>query len=682
MAQPLWMQGAPVDQTAAASSVAPSTTAAATPSSAPDWTQGQPVDQPVMPIKDTGVQTGPAPAPQMRGGFRLPAMFGSATVKSVMDTLGLPGDAEAAIHRGLAWVTGQMGLPPPPSWTTTNILPTSAAMESLVQPTGAINPPSLQPQNETERLVQAAGQGTGAAIPFIAGGPIASLVKEGEAVLPSAWSALRGLFSGAGGGVGSYEGSKVGPPGSLASTAGQLAGSILGGTAADVAAGGAGKVAATVAGDSSAALAPYDRLGITPRLVGDVTQEPSLQMLQKFGAKMPGGMGPTEEAAKATLGDFQNAVQKTADNFGPQQTPQQAGQVLQGQIRSWVNNMLPAIRSIVWLPVNKAIPSDTSMPLTNYRTTLESLTNPTPGMAATGAALTPKTASNLLDALNKDVPAGQTASWGTAQTVLHNLGDTMGTPSFVQDIGQQRLNALYAALHQDMAATADRFGVGPQFNYANDASTKLYTTRDQLSAYANAKNPALETVDPDKAANSALANNSDLQTIRTVIPDAADALAAYQLRQLGMRGGTGGAEGQTVSPASFLTDLNNMRMRRPEGTDALFGGSQSVSDLSQVAQNMKSTERFANPSGTAGHEAWGEMIRNAVASMGGALAGRASMGGVLPALGAAIGAPIAGYGIARAVTSPTVARFIGTPSLAPRVLPPAVVPAAILGGPR
>lgn len=678
MAQPLWMQGTPVDQTAAPSA-APSTTAAATPSAAPDWTQGQPVDQPVMPpVKDIGVQTGPSSAPQMQGGFRLPAMFGSATVKSVMDALGLPGDAEAAIHRGLAWVTGQMGLPPPPSWTTTNILPTSSAMESLL-PSGTINRPDLQPQNETEQLTQAAGQGTGAAIPFLAGGPIASLVKTGEATLPSILSAGRALLSGVGGGVGGYEGSKAGPSGSLASTAGQLAGGLLGGTAADVAAGGLGKVAATAMGAPSPALDAYDRLGITPRMVGDVTQEPSLQMLQKFGAKMPGGMGPTEQAAEETLGEFNNAVQRTADNFGPQQTPQQAGQVLQGQVRSWVNNMLPAIRSIVWLPVNKAIPSDTPMPLTNYRTTLESLTNPTPGMAATGAALTPKTASNLLDALNKDVPAGGTASWKTAQTVLHNLGDTMGTPSFVQDIGQQRLNALYAALHQDMATTADRFGVGPQFNYANDASTKLYQTRDQLSAYANAKNPSLETVDPDRAANSALANNSDLQTIRAVIPDAADALAAYQLRQLGMRGGTGGAEGQTVSPGSFLTALNNMRMRRPEGTDALFGGSQGVSDLSQVAQNMKSTERFANPSGTAGHEAWGEAIRNAVAATGGALAGRLSTGEMLPAIGAAVGAPLAGYGIARAVTSPTVARFIGTPSLAPRVLPRSVVPAAILG---
>lgn len=637
----------------------------------------QPPDSTAAP-KGPWSQFSPQPPPQMQGGFRLPAMFGSATVKSIMDTLGLPGDAEAAIHRGLAWVTGQMGLPPPPSWTTTNILPTSSAIESLV-PTGIINRPDLQAQNETERLVQAGGQGTGAAIPFLAGGPIASLVKEGEAVLPSAWSTLRGLFSGAGGGVGSYEGSKLGPPGSLASTAGQLAGGILGGTAADVAAGTAGKVAATVAGAPGPALDPYTRLGITPRMVGDVTQEPSLQMLQKFGAKMPGGMGTTEQAAKATLGEFQNAVQKTANDFGPQQSAQDAGQVLQDQVRNWNSKMLPAIRSVVWLPVNKAISPDTPTPLANYRTTLESVTNPTPGMAETGQVLAPATAGKLLTALNKDLPAGQPATWQTAQNVLHHVGNMMGTPSFVQDIGPDKLNALYAALHQDMATTADRMGVGPEFNFANDTSKKLYATRDQLSSYANAKNAALETIDPNMAAKKALANNTDLQTIRAVIPDAADALAAYQLRQLGKRGGEGGAEGEVISPAPFLTNLNTMRFKNPEGTQALFGDSQGVADLGHVAQAMKSTERFANPSGTAGHEAWAEMVRNAVATLGGALAGKVSTGEVLPAIGAAVGVPLAGYGIARAVTSPTVARFIGTPSLAPRVLPPAVVPGAILG---
>src|SRR6185312_11402645 len=116
------------------------------------------------------------------------------------------------------------------------------------------------PQNERERLEAAAAQGTGAVVPMLATG-------AGAAAIP------RALAQGAGAGVGSEVAKELLPGHHIAAP---LVGGLLGGGAAGLGSTGAAKVAYAAKGVSSPVVEAYDRLGIDPKLVGDVSGVPGL----------------------------------------------------------------------------------------------------------------------------------------------------------------------------------------------------------------------------------------------------------------------------------------------------------------------------------------------------------------------------------------------------------------------
>lgn len=597
--------------------------------------------------------------PQMEGAMRLPAMAASRAAKGFAGTLGLPGDVSQsqpenplmlpfqAIAGATRWGLNKLGLQQPAM--VPGEMPTGQQVQQPLQQAGIINRPDLQPQNEGEQILSAASQGAGAALPLGMGGPLA-LMRAG--------------LAGAGSGVGSYEGQKYG------GDAGGIVGGFLGGVGTDAATGLLGKTAGALTGASSAALAPYDRLGIPPRMVGDVTQNPSLQFGQQFAGKMPGGVKATAHAAQSSISDFNGAVENSAAKFGPQDNAQDAGQVLQAQARNWIDNILPAKNNQAFGPVNQLVPQDAPTPLNNYRAMLTKLVNSREGMENTSKTLQNQTAAQLLDDLNKDIP---TPRWDVAHGISQDLGDKMGTPEFVQKIGKDNLNKLYGALAQDRYETANNYGAGAYFKQANRIATQNYAIRDNvLSNYVAAKNPIKEAITPDAAANGALRSNNDLQVIRQQMPQAADALAAYEIRKLGFR-----PSKPDVSPSDFATDLNKLTMSRKQGTQALYGqsGMQDLSDLGTVAQNAKSAQQFANHSGTAGHNIMAHLMS---AGGGALLGGGGSAHEIAAAAAGLVGLPIAGRGLAAALTSPRLARLAATPSLAPRALPQGAVPLAVL----
>jgi hypothetical protein len=279
----------------------------------------------------------------------------------------------------------------------------------------------------------------------------------------------------------------------------------------------------------------------------------------------------------------------------------------------------------------------------------------------------------LLDAINKDVPTGQSMPWQQAQALRSAIGQVMGVPEIVQSVGKDQLTRAYGGISQDMRDTATALdaryaaanlpmpSAADAFNNANKVSTDGHAFIDNtLSKIIRSNNPAQETINPDRATRSILGSgDTTLQALRTEMPAAANELGAYKLRDMALATpGAAGRTGQETSVGSFLTDLNRMRQQMPGGFRALFSDpavARRIDALATVADTMKETAKRANVSGTGPYMALGEAGTAAVPMW---LATHSPL-----ATAAAVGAPFAlNRAAGLAATNPVLARMAGAPA--------------------
>ena len=132
---------------------------------------------------------------------------------------------------------------------------------------------------------------------------------------------------------------------------------------------------------------------------------------------------------------------------------------------------------------------------------------------------------------------------------------------------------------------------GCAFNNANAVTTAGHTFIENVgSKIAKANNPLQETVAPEQATNSILnSGDTTLQAVRQEMPDAADVLAAYKLRQAQTaKPSVAGAYNDT-STGTFLTNMNRSQQQTPGGHNALFNDPAvqgQLDDLTEVARRL------------------------------------------------------------------------------------------------
>lgn len=436
----------------------------------------------------------------------------------------------------------------------------------------------------------------------------------------------------------------------------ELAAGALG---AKIATGAANVGTRVVAGGKTPLAESFERLGIDKPLVGDVSGSPTLQTLQAYGSKAPGAVGRVVPAAQRTVGQFESAVEDTASRLGQSQTAQAAGDVLQTEARNWKDVVFPAREQAAWAPVDRAMATATVDPA-NYRQALSSLTAKLSALPETQKQLLPPKTQALLDAINVDVPAGQTMTWQQAQNLRTAIGKVMGVPEIVQSVGKDQLKAAYGGISEDMRTSAAANNALPAFNAANKVSTDGHAFIDgTLSKIVKANNPAQESITPETAAKTMIGSgDTTLQALRAEMPMAADELAAWKLRDMRLATpGKAGATGDETSIDSFLTDLNRMRQAAPGGFGALYSDPavrQRIADLATVGDAVKDTARLVNYSHTGPYVAFAQAATPVVTAL---------QAGVSPLWALATGAApfAANYGIGRYVTSPTVARIASAP---------------------
>jgi hypothetical protein len=388
------------------------------------------------------------------------------------------------------------------------------------------------------------------------------------------------------------------------------------------------------------------------------------------------------------VGQFNNAVEDTASRLGTSTSEQTAGEALQRDARNWKDTVFPARQAAAWAPVDQLLGGETVSPV-NYRGALTALTNKLAALPETAKALIPAKTQQLLEAINRDVPAGSAMTWQQAQNLRTALGQVMGVPEIVQSMGKDQLKAAYAGISQDMktaAAAVDARNARAKisapsavdaFDNANKVSTEGHAfIEGPLSKIIKTSNP-LQDKDPELATRSVLGStDTTLEEIKRELPTAANELAAYKLRDMALATpGAAGRTGQETSVGSFLTDLNRMRQQNPAGFQALYSDpvvARKIDALATVADSMKETARRANVSGTGPYLALGES---------GGAAATAWLATHSPwATAAAVGGPFAlnraaGY----AATNPLLTRMGGAPG---PDLPNALVTGLITAGDR
>lgn len=587
-------------------------------------------------------------------GLRLPLMYGSELLKGLDTTLGLPGDAQSLIRKGVSAVTG---LPDSPD---NHQLPTSSNLLELTGRLGLTDRndliPGWGPWAGAENIGSGMARGVGSTLP--------TLPLGGEGAL------LPALAAGAGGGALGEVAHQVEPDNPWASfTAGATGGALLGG-----AAGLGARSIAAMRGQVSPIGATFQQAGLPLR-------SPALTSESVLTRGLLGPFAPRDQ----THADIGNALSSSASNLGGSVTLQDAGTYAQKQARDWLATTMPAKEALAWGPVDRAIPAGTNVPIRNFRNTLDQITNEGGSLQALinvfQPGLPPRLQgilSNLRDNLSPTIierPGGSITSfgiptWTEVRALRSAVGNALKDPKVGPDAGEQNLKALYSALTKDLSRVAKDQGAGDLFAKANTESTRLHSFAENIvDRMVSGKTPSAQNDPvPEKVAAEFLnparlkKGGTDLATLNTELPDVTKEFSAAYLHNLATPPKSG-TLGKNFS--------NNWAGLSPEAKAALFD-SKTRGKLEALHAVAGKLAGLPSPANAGNHTGAGGILGAGLAfGAGGAhhlLTGQSiglenllEFAGGTSALGGVLGG-IKDRVLSRLANSPTAARLAAAPS--------------------
>jgi hypothetical protein len=545
------------------------------------------------------------------------------------------------------------------------------------------------PATPTEQNISTINRGAAATLPSLAAGAVPALAAAVPAPIAglvaspagSAGQAARTLASG---GAGAIAGEKAAGSDLVpwwAKPAVNVAVGALGAGAADVGANLGAKAVNAAAGTMSPVYDAFQRAGIDANLLGTVSGSEAGRGAEAGFGRVPFAASVLRPVQQRAIDQFGDAVERTAsqlDPAGTAVTAQRTGEQLQTAARDWQSNVFNGPngqQAAAWTPLNQRMAGAAVDP-TSYRAALTDAAAP-PNLASVPAnqqAFSNPQASRWLAALDADAPPGQALSWEQAQAIKQRIGDALGTPDIVNSIGYNQLQRIYAGLAQGMQATAVQHGQGALFDAANAVTTQGHQfIANTLSKIIRAANPMQESVTPEQATNNILnSGDSTLQDVRNQMPDAADQLAAFNLRRASTAKPSVATTPNDTSTGTFQTNMNQMQQRTPGGYAALYNTpalQQQLGDLQTVAGALRETQKHVNTSGTAEQLGWYDYMKNIGEAAGELKPGRAAAAIAIP--------PLFGWGAGTALTSPGLTRYAAGRGAGPAALRPGV--AGLLG---
>lgn len=286
---------------------------------------------------------------------------------------------------------------------------------------------------------------------------------------------------------------------------------------------------------------------------------------------------PFVRAGDAANDQFGASVENAAGNLGDSSTLQEAGSKLQGSARDWIDQFKTDNKS-KWDAADSHFSPGERVPIANYVDALGAADEQLSGAPAQAKILRAPLAGRLTGAVQEDTGSGSlqdaTLPYSAVKGLRSYIGERLGDPNLPTDLDTGTLNRLYGSLSEDLkSASADKgTDAIADFVTANDATRNGHQFIDTIL-----KPIIKDGVTPEQAASKVLSSASKggtaLQAIRDQLPDAADELAAFKLRDMARK------------PTSFNESLRKVS---PEATAALFPGpvADQVKSLGTVSNQM------------------------------------------------------------------------------------------------
>lgn len=536
-------------------------------------------------------------------------------------------------------------LAPPTNNDMVDAAPVSppAPVTTLMQSAGAIDRPDLQPQNERERAESAAFQGLGGSLPFLPFGGAA-------AIAPTA-------LSGLGSGLGSYAGSQW--------QAHPIIGSLLGGVAGG---GVGGLLGGGITKTGNAILGNYGDVGQAYQDAGVPLNFTGANGVTAYSSKSLGGSGRTQSLIGQESAAFGKSAEDTAATLGNSTSLQELGDTAQNAGKQWVSDFKNQSAQ-AHNAVTSAVGAFSPVAPTQAQSVLSDITNAAGGSAAAE--------SFLKSGLTKDVerivqtaPNG-TLPWATVRAIRTRIGEQLENPQLIADGGTAQAKRLYGALTDDLqsaAANSPNPSALPLFNLANQFTANGHNYIENVLA------PLMSKDTPSAARwmlNSAKGGDQVLGPLRQNMPNVADDVAAFKLRDMALApNGSQNAAGTQVSPGSFLTDWNALA---PEAKAALYQDptvATRVNALAQIAGAVKQRQALVNHSNTAHSTAIGAAAFSAAKGAQEGYEAYGLPGGVAGAVAGAALLPSANYAYSFLGANRPLARIMAAqgPGVAPGLL--------------
>lgn len=422
-------------------------------------------------------------------------------------------------------------------------------------------------------------------------------------------------------------------------------------------------------------MAAGEAAGIT--LPAGAAGDRTAALLEKGLDILPGSAGVMEDARRGLGNQVDNAVEGLASRYGSATTDYAAGQAAQRGAQRWVSRFEQASgRAYEAIPIAPGRPAtidNTRAALTRMidvfrsnpemraifqnatlRRYLEALTQPHEVADEFGVR---DLQAGVLRTVGRDTtqpPGG--LSWQDLKQFRSIIGEQIGAERFSDSPARSQLRGLYAALSDDMRATATAQGARAlrAFERANNLYREGQERIDQalvsLLGDDSRNNPerAAQVIRTITRAGRGSSNINQLAQIRASLSKGGewDDVASYMIRSMGQ---PANSQGREFNPQTFVQNYADMS---ESARNLLFGDRgrqelrQALDGFTAVQQRLAGTNALRNTSNTAPGLTAAGTVSSIIAGL------------LNPVLGVKVAGSMAGaYGGARLWTNPAFVRW-------------------------